>query len=141
MAKKKKKEEKKGEAKTPEFGTIDLILKYEWYDKIESGEKKVEYRELKPHNCRRIKGLGLVCPYAMPSPVKGEKICQRTGKACDSGTKITQSSVNLRRGYTATSMRFALESLSVQPGDTAMGAPEGVSVINLGLGERVIEEK
>lgn len=28
--------------------TIDLVLSFKWYDLIASGEKRVEYREIKP---------------------------------------------------------------------------------------------
>ena len=33
---------------------LDLVLKSEWFDKIKSGEKTVEYRELKPYWQKRI---------------------------------------------------------------------------------------
>lgn len=34
--------------------TLDLVLKSEWFDKIKSGEKTVEYREIKPYWQKRI---------------------------------------------------------------------------------------
>lgn len=30
-------------------GILDLVLKHKWFDMIESGEKKEEYREIKPY--------------------------------------------------------------------------------------------
>ena len=35
---------------------LDLPLKKEWYDMIESGEKTEEYREIKPYWCKRLLG-------------------------------------------------------------------------------------
>ena len=34
---------------------LDLPLKKEWYNMIESGEKKEEYREIKPYWTKRLK--------------------------------------------------------------------------------------
>lgn len=47
-------------------GTLHLNLKKKWYDLIESGEKKEEYREVKPYWATRIEnfnknGNGLIC--------------------------------------------------------------------------------
>jgi hypothetical protein len=36
--------------------TLDLVLKAKWFDMIESGEKKEEYREIKPFWIRRLCG-------------------------------------------------------------------------------------
>ena len=33
---------------------LDLVLTYHWYDMIESGEKKEEYRKIKPYWIRRL---------------------------------------------------------------------------------------
>ena len=33
---------------------LDLPLKKEWYNMIESGIKKEEYREIKPYWCNRL---------------------------------------------------------------------------------------
>lgn len=36
---------------------LELPLKKEWYDMIESGEKREEYREIKPHWSKRFVGV------------------------------------------------------------------------------------
>ena len=36
---------------------LDLPLKKEWYNMIESGEKKEEYREIKPYWIKRLTEL------------------------------------------------------------------------------------
>lgn len=33
---------------------LDLVLTHKWYDKIASGEKKIEYREIKPYWTKRL---------------------------------------------------------------------------------------
>lgn len=37
---------------------LDLPLKKEWYNMIESGEKREEYREIKPYWSKRLVGKG-----------------------------------------------------------------------------------
>lgn len=34
--------------------TLSLVLKHKWYDMIDSGEKKEEYREIKPYWEKRL---------------------------------------------------------------------------------------
>lgn len=131
---------KKEQQEMPEFGTINLDLKYVWYDMIASGVKKEEYRELKEFWCKRIKGLGLVCPYSLPYH-EGKKFCQKFAKVCVSGTQITQKDILFHRGRgNAETMRVLLNTLSVKEGNPEWGAPEGAKVICLGLGERTDKE-
>ena len=37
-----------------ENGILDLVMKGEWFEKIKSGEKRVEYREIKKSWAARI---------------------------------------------------------------------------------------
>lgn len=39
--------------------TLHLVLTYYWYDKIASGRKRVEFREVKPHYQRMIDGKNI----------------------------------------------------------------------------------
>lgn len=39
-----------------ENNTLDLVLKHKWYNMVESGEKKEEYREIKPYWDTRLRG-------------------------------------------------------------------------------------
>ena len=125
--------------KSPENENIKLVLKGKWYDMICSGKKKVEYRELKPYWCTRIKGLGLICPYAMPSPNDGQKICQKDGSVCKSGVVLTQKTVTFSKGYTSETATFRVDTYSVRLGDPALGAPERDVVICIGLGDRIVD--
>ena len=36
------------------MATLDLVLAHRWYDKIASGEKRYEYREIKPYWTKRL---------------------------------------------------------------------------------------
>ena len=36
------------------MGILNLVLKKKWFDMISSGEKKEEYREIKPHYTRQF---------------------------------------------------------------------------------------
>lgn len=46
---------------------LTFILKKEWYDKIESGCKKVEYREVKPYWTARLKNTAdKIFPFGFP---------------------------------------------------------------------------
>lgn len=117
--------------------TLDLVLKYAPYDLIEEGEKKEEYREIKPYWCKRIKGLARVCPYSLPSSVEGERICQMSGDTCTSGNTIKYDKIRFRRGYTKRSMTYEIESMRVGYGKTEWLAPQGKMVFILKLGSKL----
>lgn len=122
------------EKKLKQSNILFLTIKKKWYDAIYNGTKTTEYRELKGYWCKRIKGLGLVCPYPLPDG-NGGQICQRTGKECLSGRQITQDRVKFRCGDDE--MTLMIKTLSIQEGKPQWGAPEGEKVINIGLGEKV----
>lgn len=117
--------------------TLDLVLKRKWYDMISSGEKKEEYRELKPYWCKRICGCQNICTYAMPSNEKDSKICQKTGTKCLSGNKLTFDKVKFRNGYTSISQTYELEHIKIGYGDTLLGAPSDKPVFILKLGNKI----
>ena len=72
---------------------LDLVLTYKWYDMIESGEKREEYRAITPYWRKRIQ----------------------------SGKRYTH--VRFHRGYTAKSMVFRFDGLRIGNGNTQWGAP------------------
>lgn len=85
--------------------TLHLILKGKWYDMIERGEKKEEYRELTPYWMKRI------------------------------GSEHTH--VCFHKGYTDTTMTFAIEGKSYGYGNPDWGAPADRGVFIIKLGERL----
>lgn len=72
---------------------LDLPLKHKWYDKIASGEKTSEYREIKPYWERRF-----------------------------SQWDYKYTTVTFRRAYTKTSMQFEIISIkkTKQPNDLGL---------------------
>lgn len=117
--------------------TLDLVLKGEPYDMIERGEKKAEYREIKPYWCKRIKGMAHVCPYSMPSSVEGQRICQKTGAPCVSGFDIVYDKIRFRRGYTKQSMTYEITTMQAGYGKEEWLAPKDEFVFILNIGERL----
>ena len=102
---------------------LDLPLKKEWYDLIESGVKKEEYREIKPYWCKRFLNLD--------KPL----FSHRNGYQ-DANVK-GYTHVRFRYGYTNRTMLFELKGITIGNGNTAWGAPEDNEVFILKLGNRV----
>lgn len=87
------------------MNTLHLILKAKWYDMIDRGEKKEEYRENTSYWMKRI------------------------GKLHDA--------VCFHKGYTNTTMTFAIEGKSYGYGNPEWGAPKDRKVLKIQLGERL----
>ncbi len=107
--------------------TIDLVLKAEWYDMIASGEKREEYREIKPYwekrmRCQPYFGCGI------------RQVCKQTSKVAGGCERFTN--VRFRRGYTSKAMMFEIESITIGRGKPEWGAPD-YDVFIIRLGERV----
>lgn len=85
--------------------TLHLVLNAKWYDMIDRGEKKEEYRENTSYWMKRI------------------------GKLHDA--------VCFHKGYTNTTMTFAIEGKSYGYGNPEWGAPEDRKVLKIQLGERL----
>lgn len=103
---------------------LDLVLKHQWYDMIDSGEKKEEYREIKPFwdNKFSCQSHGLCDLY---------KNCKQITLGIGKCEKYTH--VKFHRGYTNTTMTFELESIKVGIGNPQWGAPDNeVFIIKLG---------
>lgn len=90
-----------------------LHLKAKWYNMIESGEKKEEYREMKQYWVTRL--------------VDGSNGAQ-TFKHYDE--------VEFVYGYTKKKMRFKVTGISFGKGNKDWGAPDS-DVFKIGLGKRI----
>lgn len=99
-----------------EISVLDLVLKGKWYDMIEAGIKKEEYRKIKPYWVKRL----------IKSYYHGEN------------DKIPSKYeyVQFRRGYTNIRMLFKLECMTKGVGNPEWGAPNG-NVFILKLGEKL----
>lgn len=98
---------------------LDLVLTYHWYDMIESGEKKEEYREIKPYWIRRL----------IEQPMDED-----SGHVffCD------YDYVRFHRGYTSTTMTFTVREISIGGGKPEWGAPTDSHVFIIKLGKRIL---
>lgn len=113
---------------------LDLVLKGKWYDMIASGEKREEYREIKPYWIKRLCFTRKDNPYVY---CMTEKRCQEClADATDDWMVYPFDAVRFRRGYTSTTMLFKCEGISIGKGNPSWGAPEE-EVFIIKLGERV----
>ena len=120
---------------------LNLPLKKEWYEMIESGVKTEEYRELKPYWCNRIL-------YYCTLGIKEywESVLQRTFEFVKKHTFLTLNKllvheygtrgythVKFSYGYTKRTMTFEIDNISIGKGNKEWGAPdEEVFIIKLG---------
>ena len=120
---------------------LDLPLKKEWYNMIESGVKTEEYRELKPYWCNRLL-------YFTTLGVKEywEDILRKAKLAVSKFPFLTLNKilineygvrnythVRFRYGYTKETMLFEIKSISIGKGNKEWGAPcDDVFIIKLG---------
>lgn len=124
--------------------TLYLPLNAKWYEMIESGEKKEEYREIKQYYCSR---LGDDCPlhyyesrYSTPYGVAGGgsiPYCSLTLLPCVCKNIHDYNAVRFSYGYTKRTMTFEIESISIGKGNPEWGAPEE-DVFIIKLGERIL---
>ena len=117
---------------------LDLPLKKQWYQMIESGIKTEEYREIKPYWIKRL------------CQCKGSNIpIMRTGFYCMNANcyrclveknnlhSIKFDAVRFRYGYTKRTMLFKIDSISIGKGKSEWGALEDKQVFIIKIGERI----
>ena len=127
---------------------LDLPLKKEWYNMIESGIKTEEYRKLKPFLANRLlypvtlgikEYWGPVLKKAFEFAEKYPYVTLHNLLIGDYGTR-GYTHIRFRYGYTKRTMLFELRELRVGKGNKEWGAPEE-EVFILKLGNRVWKEK
>lgn len=104
-----------------EVNVLHLPLKSEWYNKIDSGEKKEEYREIKRYWKSRI------CKNYIESP---------NGSILMDLKDINV--VEFSYGYTKRKIKFEIDNISVGKGRVEWGAPKDRNVFIIKLGRRLI---
>lgn len=92
--------------------TLYLPLKKEWYNMIESGEKKEEYREINNYWASRL----------LHRHIQQFKLFE---------------AVRFSYGYTNRTMTYKIESLRIGKGKPEWGAPTDHEVFIIKLGERM----
>lgn len=99
-----------------------FILKKEWYEKIKSGEKTIEYREVKPYWNKRLNTE--FNSYSLPLP--------KTGVAWRYEDWPQPHTAILRLGYTKRHMAARITKLEVVNGkDTDLAKNKQVYAIHL----------
>lgn len=84
-----------------------LPIKKKWFDMIRSGEKREEYRAIKPYYRKRFETIGLLDAYGLPV--------------------VNTTRVIFRNGYSTKSPQFEAEvELDIKEGKPEWGAEPGV---------------
>lgn len=98
---------------------LTLTIKGKWYDKIVSGEKKEEYREIKPYyESRFMNAFGVIM--VGKEMLHGENVPEEI-------RKHWPVPVMFKNGYSAESRKFIAEcELSIGTGKPEWGADPGV---------------
>lgn len=129
---------------------LDLPLKKEWYEMIESDIKKEEYREIKPYWCNRLLYGGPlgVNEYWKPILKKTYESIKENGEKYPNAFNLEHllvfeygtrgyTHVRFRYGYTKRTMLFELKKITIGFGNPEWGAPKDKEVFILKLGDRV----
>lgn len=118
----------------PENGaTLDLVLKVKWYEMIESGEKREEYRKIGDYWAKRL----FVSPDApnrvsgVPTPSYGDCTNEHPRAFRDFAF------VRFHRAYTSTVMTFAVDGIRIGEGNPEWGAIPGTKYFVIKLGNRI----
>lgn len=112
---------------------LDLVLKKEWFDLIKNGDKREEYREIKPYWFKRLFNV------INSKFIHNEKVdkecadfyCDKNNLAhlkSDMGDGGIQKKgfthVRFRRGYTNNSMLFRINDITIGKGKSQWGGSE-----------------
>lgn len=129
---------------------LDLPLKKEWYEMIESDIKKEEYREIKPYWCNRLLYGGPlgINEYWKPILKKTYESIKENGEKWPNAFNLEHllvfeygtrgyTHVRFRYGYTKRTMLFELKEITIGMGNPEWGAPKDKEVFILKLGDRV----
>lgn len=121
---------------------LDLVLKGKWYDMIASGEKREEYREIKPYWEKRLldyKGLSdyyrknfyelRIKKLFFPRRPLIENVCDAFPRG--------YTHVRFHRGYTNITMLIELKGVSIDTGNPLWGAEPGKEYFVIKLGNRI----
>lgn len=106
--------------------TLHLILKAQWYNMIEQGIKKEEYREDKDYWKKRLCRSKGLCDYG--------GYC---AMFCCQNIYYDYDAVCFHYGYTSRTMTFEIENIRFGTGNPEWGAKEGKNYFVIKLGDKV----
>ena len=78
---------------------LTLPIKKKWFDMIRSGEKKEEYREIKPYWMKRFRTIGFLDNYGFVIPHKPTLITLQNGYGKDAPFVRVWVTLNIADGY------------------------------------------
>lgn len=113
--------------------TFDLVLKVRWYEMIESGKKREEYRKIGDYWSKRLIALpdARKRDSGVPTPSHGDVLN-------DDGVRFRYfTSVRFHRAYTSTIMTFAIDGIEIGEGNPEWGAIPGQKYFVIKLGNRI----
>lgn len=120
--------------------TLHLVLKRKWWDMIESGEKKEEYRDFTPFYIKRL--CDKPCFNKQGEIIERKIIDKWTLDACEKrgidlktawmdGNIVPKdySSVTFHLGYTNNTMTYGIKDIIFGEGRTEWGAESGKGIL------------
>lgn len=124
--------------------TLHLTLKKKWFDMILSGEKKEEYREIKPYWNKRFFKCGINCTKSKyygdcQEIIDGNVVNTFPCHSCEHSYCSDFDTVVFRNGYSknAPTITVELNYITIDFGHIKLGAPESNPVYILTLGKIV----
>ena len=112
--------------------TLDLVLKHKWYDMIAMGKKREEYRDITPHWTQRIARR---CSSCQEKGAVKRCLVDCDGLKYDKRLFINFNRVRFHRGYTSTTITFAVREVVIDTGRPEWGAEPGKQYYVIRLGE------
>ena len=118
--------------------TLHLPLKKKWYDMIESGIKKEEYRDVTPYYASRLflNGDWIYLKQNTLSDLLMDKVKRLAGNENELRWK-THKQVVFSYGYTNRTMTFEVEELKIGKGNSEWGAEPDKEYFVIKLGKRI----
>lgn len=92
---------------------LSFTLRKEWFDKIKSGEKTIEYREVKPYWRQRMKKILPPCFYSNMKRIIHTLKCEKLSVTYD---KYDRPACLLRKGYTNSCLIARIEKIEIVDG-------------------------
>lgn len=110
------------------MATLHLILKAQWYNMIEQGIKKEEYRDITPYYQKRLCNSFL------------SDYCKRVTAYCERACHYVipnYTTVTFHYGYTSRIMKFKIDDVHIGKGNPDWGAEPDKRYFVITLGERI----
>lgn len=112
--------------------TLELVLQNKWFDMIECGKKKEEYREIKPYWAKRLVKFCNDCY----EPGSCRNYIQRCILLKPERIEFVDfDRVRFRRGYTTRTISVKIENIKINYGLTEWGAMAGEKYFVIRLGK------